>query len=88
MSVNTKRMIILIWLLISIAALITLLLGAWDYYHSVGHEVLGSAAMHSGDDMVGSNRLFVENYFNSLIKSIIYMVINIGVTVFAISNVK
>lgn len=39
MSVGTKRMIILFWLLISIAALITVLFGAWDYYQSLKHEV-------------------------------------------------
>lgn len=88
MSVGTKRMIILFWLLISIAALITVMFGAWDYYQSLKHGVAGSVLMHSHRGVTDPDQLLMEHYLGTLKKSAVYLVINIGVTIFALCNVK
>lgn len=66
MSVGTKRMIILFWLLISIAALITVLFGAWDYYQSLKHEVARSVLMHSHSGVTDPDQLLMEHYLGTL----------------------
>lgn len=88
MSAGAKKMILFVWLLISIAALISLALGAWDYFESLKNQTIGSVLMQSDSDVAGPNRLFLEQYLSTLKKSVIYLIINIAVTIFALVNIN
>lgn len=58
------------------------------YYQSLKREVAGSVLMHSHSNVTDPDQLLMEHYLGTLKKSAVYLVINIGVTIFALCNVK
>lgn len=88
MSAGKKKLILFIWLLISIGVLVSVLLGALDYYDSLRSEVTESVVFQNNDDFAGIQRLYLDQYLDNVKKTVAYLAVNIGVTIFAIWSVK
>lgn len=88
MSAGKKKLILFIWLLISIGVLVSVLLGALDYYDSLRSEAIESVVFQNNDDFAGIQRMYLDQYLDNVKKTVAYLVVNIGVTIFAIRSVK
>ena len=88
MTAGKKKLILAVWLIISIAALASQLIGMSEYFSSVRDETISSVVMQPESDFAGPYRLFAEQYMDMIKKSVIYLVINIVVTIFVLANIK
>lgn len=88
MSAGIKKVILFVWLLISIAILGAVLLGALDYYESTYSEVTESVLLRDDSNVAGMHRVYLDQYIDNLKKTVAYLAVNIGMTIFAIWSIK
>lgn len=88
MSAGKRKLILFIWLIISIGVLVSVLLGAFDYYDSLRSEVTESVLFRDNENFAGIQRMYLDQYLDNLKKTVAYLAVNIGVTIFAIWSVK
>ena len=88
MSAGKRKLILFIWLIISIGVLVSVLLGAFDYYDSLRSELTESVLFRDNENFAGIQRMYLDQYLDNLKKTVAYLAVNIGVTIFAIWSVK
>ncbi len=88
MTAGKKKMILFIWLLISIAVLGSVLLGALDYYDSLKTETVESILLQDNKSFAGMQQMYLDQYLDNIKKTVAYLGINILMTIFAIWSIK
>jgi len=88
MTAGKKKLVLFIWLIVSVGVLVSVLLGALDYYDSLRSEVTESVLFRDNENFAGIQRMYLDQYIDNIKKTIAYLAVNIAMTIFAIWSVK